>query len=114
MGLIPKYDAKGQLSQTGRNYKLTYTVPETGEVEELSVKKKDDVRIALKDCPNMQKYLLSIIRGEIEAPENTIPNEDMDSEMSDEDFEKMMKEDNYGVDDEDGAEELESSSWDDM
>ena len=112
MGLIVRCNAAGEPTPTGRRYLLEYTDPETGEVEILDAKKRDDVKVLLKDCPKMQQYLLKVIKGEIEAPKNSIPNEEMDSEMSDEDFEAMMNEENYGEDD--GAEEIESTSWDDM
>lgn len=113
MGLIVRCDKDGNPKPTGRRYLLKYVIPETGEIETIDVNKKDLVKDALKNCPNMQKYLLSIIKGEIEAPENTIPNEEMDSEMSDEEFEEMMKEENYGLNEDDSAEEFETS-WEDM
>lgn len=116
MGLIVRCDKDGNPKATGRRYLLEYTVPETGEIEIVDVNKKDLVSEALKDCPNMQKYLLGIIRGEIERPDNgNIPEEeDFDSDMSDEDFEEMMKEENYGENTDDEAEEIESLNWEDM
>jgi len=107
MGIIGRYDAAGNPSKTGRQYKFSYVDPETNEEFNLLAKKKDDVSVELKKLPKMQQHLLGIIKGEIDAPENMVPNEEMDSEMSDEDFENMMKDENYG-NDFDEAEEIEN------
>lgn len=56
-GLIPKYDASGALSPTGRTYRLEID----GEV--LLAKKRDDVRVELAKCPKVQNYLLELIRS---------------------------------------------------
>lgn len=114
MNLIVRCDKDGNPKATGRRYLLKYTVPETGEVEIVDVNKKDLVKEALKDCPNMQKYLLGIIKGDIERPDDgIIPEDDLDSDMTEDEFEEMMKQENYGFD-EDDAEEIETTSWDEM
>jgi len=109
-GLIPKYDAQGNLSETGRTYKW----PSEPKFE---AKKKDDVAKELKKFPKMQEELIDILRGAIEDPESVpvYDSEDMDGDLSDEDFERMALEDaakikNGKIDNE--AEE--ESSWDEV
>ena len=83
---------------------------ETGEVQKLVAKKKDDVAPELRKYPAIQKYLLDIIQGNIKIDE-TVKQTEMDSDMTEEEFEEMMKSENYLDDNDDGAEE---TSWDDM
>ena len=56
-GLIPKYDASGALSPTGRTYKIELD----GEI--LLAKKRDDVKVELGKCPKIQEYLLDLIKS---------------------------------------------------
>ena len=56
-GLIPKFDASGNLSPTGRTYRLEID----GEV--LLAKKRDDVKVELGKCPKVQEYLLDLIKS---------------------------------------------------
>ena len=56
-GLIPKYDASGALSPTGRTYRLEID----GEV--LLAKKRDDVKVELAKCTKVQNYLLDLIKS---------------------------------------------------
>ena len=56
-GLIPKYDANGNLSASGRTYRLEVD----GEV--LLAKKRDDVRVELAKCQKIQEYLLDLIKS---------------------------------------------------
>ena len=56
-GLIPKYDASGALSPTGRTYRLEID----GEV--LLAKKRDDVKVELAKCSKVQNYLLDLIKS---------------------------------------------------
>ena len=84
-GLIPKFDSAGNLSPTGRTYKLEVD----GEV--LLAKKRDDVRIELNKCPKVQKYLLELIRSGkyLENAEGEISEEQEDDDyesMTDDEF----------------------------
>lgn len=110
-GLIPKYGSDGNISATGRTYKISAIDESTGEVQELVAKKKDDVAPELRKYPAIQEHLLKIIKGEIENPAEQIPSVDLDSDMSEEDFENMMKSEDYSSSDDDGAEE---TSWDEV
>ena len=56
-GLIPKFDAAGNLSPTGRTYKLQI------DDEVLLAKKRDDVKVELGKCPKVQEYLLDLIKS---------------------------------------------------
>lgn len=105
-GLIPKYDAQGNLSPTGRTYKWP-TVPE------FSAKKKADVADEVKKYPQMQKELLEAIKNSVEDPNWHQEQQDLDSDLSDEEFEEKMKREIEELenDDSDDAEEV---SWDDV
>lgn len=106
-GLIPKYDSQGNISATGRTYRLSAVNKETGEVEEMVAKKKDDVAIELRKYPAVQEYLLDLI---VNGSEDLEAKAEMDSDLSDEEFEEKLR--NGELDDyEDGAEE---TSWEDM
>ena len=56
-GLIPKFDAAGNLSPTGRTYKMQI------DDEILLAKKRDDVKVELGKCPKIQEYLLDLIKS---------------------------------------------------
>ena len=84
-GLIPKFDANGNLSPTGRTYRLEID----GEV--LLAKKRDDVRVELGKCPKIQEYLLELIRSGkyLENAEGEISEEQDDNDyesMTDDEF----------------------------
>ncbi len=81
-GLIPKYDSQGNLSETGRTYKLTV------EDQEMIAKKKDDVAIELKKYPKIQAKLLDMIKNGVEVE----PQEqrDLESDMNEDEFEEMI------------------------
>ena len=79
-GLIPKFDSAGNLSPTGRTYKLEVD----GEL--LLAKKRDDVRIELAKCPKVQEYLLELIRSGKYLEE--MPEEEV-SEGQEDDYETM-------------------------
>lgn len=81
-GLIPKFDSAGNLSATGRTYRLEVD----GEVME--AKKKDDVASELKKCPKVQEYLINALKNGVEV-DQVQEQDEFSSEMSDEDFEKM-------------------------
>lgn len=109
-GLIPKYDAQGNISETGRTYKWPNDPT-------FLAKSKAEVAPALKKCPKMQEELINILKGAIEDPDSApvYDSEDMDSDLSDEDFEKQMEEDikklQSGVK---GNNEAEETSWDEI
>jgi recombination protein RecA len=107
-GLIPKYDAAGNLSPTGRNYKWL-------SEPNFSAKKKDDVAAEIKKYPKVQEELLNILKNGIDDDTTQFDSQDLDGDLSDEDFEIMAMEDaknikNGVVSD---AEEVESS-WEDI
>ena len=107
-GLIPKYDAKGNVSATGRRY-----IYDLGE-EHLEAHKKDDVEDALRDCPKMQEHFLGMLRTGNFGEEQNI-QDTTDSEMTEEEFEEQMKEDLAAIENGDSAEEIEDTSkWDDV
>jgi len=109
-GLIPKYDAQGNLSATGRTYRLEVD----GEIFE--AKKKDDVASELKKCPKVQEYLIKILKDGLE-PDFVQEQDEFSSEMSDEDFEKLALEEagliKNGKFKNNEAEEIEGS-WEDI
>jgi hypothetical protein len=109
-GLIPKYAADGTISSTGRTYKYTF------EDEELVAKKKDDVASALRECPKMQNYFIEMLKsGKLDDETPVYESEaDMDSDLTDEEFEEKMKQEIEEL--EKGGNEAEeiSGSWDDI
>ena len=104
-GLIPKYDASGALSPTGRTYRLEID----GEV--LLAKKRDDVKVELAKCPKVQNYLLDLIKSgkylENAQGEEISEEQEYDCEsMTDDEFLNNLTSSE--------AEETESSSWDNV
>ena len=84
-GLIPKFDAAGNLSPTGRTYKMEVD----GEV--LLAKKRDDVKVELGKCPKIQQYLLDLIKSGkyLENAEGEIVSEEQEYDcesMTDDEF----------------------------
>lgn len=108
-GLIPKYDAAGNISPTGRTYKIAV------EDEELIAKKKDDVAVELKKYPKIQEKLLKMLKEGIDA-EDVHNQIDTDADLTDEEFEAQMRADIAAIENgyEDDAEEVEEISWMDM
>lgn len=102
-GLIPKYDAKGNLSQTGRTYKWE-------NEPNFIATKKDDVVTELRKFPKMQEELLEILKKSLDDPSINEPQDKFDSNLTDEEFEEeLTKEINNAEND---AEE--ESSWEDL
>lgn len=111
-GLIPKYDAQGNISETGRTYKWPNDPT-------FLAKSKAEVAPALKKCPKMQEELINILKGAIEDPDSApvYDSEDMDSDLSDEDFERMALEDAENISKgkkSKGGGEAEETSWDEI
>lgn len=85
MGLIGRFKNDGTPSKAGRNWKASC------EGDELVVVGgREDVIEELKNHPVLKDYLLKVIKGEIEKPDNTLPKEE---EMTEEEFEKSLEED---------------------
>lgn len=105
-GLVPKFDAQGNPSPTGRTY-LWPTEPL------FKATKKDDVAKEIKKFPKVQEELVEMIKGGIE-PENVHESQDFESEMSEEEFEEMIRREaqelKNGSTSE--AEETETEGWD--
>ena len=85
LGLIPKYDSSGNLSETGRTYKYSY------DGEEL-VAKKQNLLEELEKCPKIQAHLLELIKSGDYTTE-THTQAELQSEMDDEEFERQIEED---------------------
>jgi recombination protein RecA len=105
-GLIPKYDAKGNLSPTGR----TYLWPNEPLFK---ATKKDDVAPELKKFPKMQEELVDMIKNGVLPDAAAAPHE-LDSDLNEEDFERKIREEaeaikNGGANE---AEEESGSGWD--
>ena len=110
-GLIPKYDSQGNISPTGRTYKISAVDKETGEVVEMIAKKKDDVAIELRKYPAIQDYLLDIIQNGLEDPDaQQFAQTESLSDLSDEEFERKLH--NGELDD--IGDEAEETSWGDL
>ena len=105
-GLIPKFDAAGNLSPTGRTYRLEID----GEV--LLAKKRDDVRVELAKCPKVQNYLLELIRSG-KYLENA-EGEEISEGQEDNDYETMTDDEFLNNLTSSDAEEIENNSWDNV
>jgi hypothetical protein len=105
-GLIPKYNAAGELCSTGRQYRWN-------DEPAFLAKSKAEVPEQLAKFPNVANALKEIIvSGKFE--ENTVDYdgksaEDMDSDYDDEDFETIMREEANAISNGSEAEEIESS-----
>ena len=106
-GLIPKFDANGNLSPTGRTYKMEVD----GEV--LLAKKRDDVKVELGKCPKVQEYLLDLIKSG-KYLENAEGQEEILEGQEDNDYESMTDDEFLNNLTSSEAEETESSSWDNV
>ncbi|MNJ90455.1 recombinase A [compost metagenome] len=82
-GLIPKYDAAGNISPTGRTYKWA-------SEPAFIAKKKDDVAIELRKYPKMQEEILEMIKNNV-LPDAPQAAHELESEMSEDEFEEMIK-----------------------
>ena len=104
-GLIPRYNAKGELDPKGRQYKWD-------DEPNFLAKSKAEVPIQLDKFPNVRQALLEIIqRGDLE--ESTEAEVDTDADLTEEEFEARMMEDIKAIESGKEAEEIESS-FDDM
>lgn len=110
-GLIPKYDSAGNISATGRTYKFA-----AGD-EEMIAKKKDEVAIELRKYPKVQAAILELIKNGAE-PEQVHEQDDFDSDMSEDEFEEMIKKEAEELKRGNGSEAEETSGgagdWDDI
>jgi recombination protein RecA len=102
-GLIPKYDAKGNLSATGRTYKWE-------SEPNFIATKKDDVAIELRKYPKMQEELLEVIKKFMEDPTIAQEQDKFDGDLTDEEFEEELKKEVTNAENE--AEE--ESSWEEL
>ncbi|MFW6008211.1 MAG: hypothetical protein ACOCP8_02995 [archaeon] len=108
-GLIGRYNAQGELSPTGRTY-LWPTEPD------FRATKKDDVAEELRKFPAVQDQLLEMIKNGVTNEEAQNVHE-FDSEMSDEEFNKLIYEDAEDIKNGNGdhiASDAEEESWDDI
>jgi recombination protein RecA len=107
-GLIPKYDAAGNISPTGRTYKWP-------SEPNFIAKKKDEVADELRKYPNVQEELINILKGGLEDPTAVFESKDFDSDMTEEEFEAQMKADIEKIEKgEDSEAEEESGGWDEI
>lgn len=90
-GYIGRYKADGTPSASGRNWKISYTDPETGETDSLEVIGRDNVADELKNHPLLKEYLLKVIKGELDKPDNTIPKDDSDNMTEDDLFDDVQE-----------------------
>lgn len=105
-GLIPRYNAKGELDQKGRQYKWD-------DEPNFLAKSKAEVPVQLDKFPNVRQALLEIIqRGNLDDISSEI-EEDSDADLTEEEFEARMMEDIKAIENGKEAEEIESS-FDDM
>lgn len=108
-GLILKYDAAGNVSPTGRTFKL-----KVGD-EELIAKKKDDVSIELRKYPKIQDYLMDLIKENV-MPDAAIAPHELDSDLDDEEFELKIQEEAKALKNSSASEaeeeETEEDGWD--
>lgn len=101
-GMIPRYKADGTLDAKGRNFRFEYD----GEI--LEAKKRDDVYVAMRECPKIQEYFLEKLKaGETEAV--NYDGEDEFGDMTPDEFEQSLLADEVVND----AEEV-SGGWDDL
>ena len=101
-GLIPRYNAKGELDPKGRQYKWD-------DEPNFLAKSKADVPVQLDKFPNVRQALLEIIqRGDLDDTSSDI-EADSDAELTEEEFEARMMEDIKAIENGKEAEEIESS-----
>lgn len=84
-GIIPRYNAKGELTETGRQYKWP-------SEPKFLAKSKAEVPEQIRLFPNVKQELIDIIAsGDFES--HQYDSEEMDSDMSDEEFEESLRDD---------------------
>ncbi len=89
--LIPRYNSKGELTETGRFYKWP-------DEPDFLAKKKDDVAEQIRKFPNVKETLLKIIKEGSYAEhaytygDNEIEDDDFDSIVDEPDEEELAKE----------------------
>ena len=110
-GLIPKYNAKNEIDPLGKTYRFTV------EDEILEVKKKDDIKEALRRLPKIKQYFVDLIKsGEYIKEQNQ--QIITDDELTDEEFERQAKQDAEDIKNgtyNEGAEEIEESDdWNEI
>lgn len=77
-GLIPKYNAKGELDPKGRKYVFDY------EDEHLEINKKDLMADALRECPKIKQHFIDLIKSGEYTADTT--NTSVDDDISEEEF----------------------------
>ena len=100
-GLIPKYNAAGELCPTGRQYRWK-------DEPAFLAKSKAEVPEQLKKFPNVANALKEIIMSG-KFDEHTTDYENMDSDYEDEDFEELMRKEANAIENGSEAEEIESN-----
>ena len=89
--LIPRYNSKGELTETGRFYKWP-------DEPDFLAKKRDDVAEQIRKFPNVKEALLKIIKEGSYAEhaytygDNEIEDDDFDSIVDEPDEEELAKE----------------------
>lgn len=101
-GMIPRYKADGTLDAKGRNFRFELD----GEV--LEAKKRDDVYVAMRECPKIQEYFLEKLKAGETDPVNYEGDDEFES-MSEDEFEQSLLDDDVIND----AEEVEGS-WEEL
>lgn len=101
-GLIPKYDSKGRISESGRTYIFEL------EDEKLRVTKQADMADALRKCPKIQQHFIDLIKSGNYASQSNIENNINEENNIDE--ENYMDEENESNNNQllNEAEEIES------
>lgn len=100
-GMIPRYNAAGELNEKGRNFRFEY------EDEVLEAKKRDDVYPALTKCPKIQQYFIDKLKaGESDSIDYS--EKDEFDGMSEDEFEASLNKDGDNE-----AEETENG-WDNI
>ena len=105
-GLLPKYNSKGELSETGRTYKWD-------SCPEFIASSKKDVAVQLHEFPQVAEELKQIIlSGDYEGKQFKC-SDDPDDELTDEEFEEKMRRDIKEAE-ENEAEEIVEGDWEDL
>lgn len=106
-GLFLRTDAAGNPSETGRNYKWP-------NEPNFIAKKRDDVVEELRRFPNVQQEIIDMLKNGIET-DQVYESNDLESEMSDDEFEEMITREANEIEKGDSeAEEVESTGWDEI
>lgn len=100
-GMIPRYKADMTPDPKGRTFMFEY------EGETLLAKKRDDVYVAMRECPKIQEYFLEKLKAGETDPVNYEGDDEFES-MSEDEFEASLLDDSSSE-----AEEVESS-WEEL